>query len=225
MPSRAPVEIHVSAPVAAVGLLYGELVNASAWERTACEQLGLLAERLLEGARSRVPGAAVEIRNWHPNRGRRSNPEPFDLIESLDDALETVSRAHGFSNWAAAQAGGRHRADRVLEQAIESLLAGEIAALTHALESHPDLVLRRSHYGHRATLLHYLAANGVETYRQRVPSNAPELAALLLERGANPTATAAAYGAHLTTRDLLISSSHPTNAGVAAQLLSILHRS
>src|SRR5512134_1794628 len=66
----------------------------------------------------------------------------------------------------------------------------------------PDLVIWRSHYGHRATLLHYLAANGVETYRQRVPRNASSLASLLTQRGADPHATATMYGAAQTTRGL-----------------------
>ena len=42
---------------------------------------------------------------------------------------------------------------------------------------------------HRATLVYYLAANGVEDFRQRSPANAPEIARFLLEcrrRGGRP---------------------------------------
>ena len=35
---------------------------------------------------------------------------------------------------------------------------------------------------HHATLLHYVGANGVDGYRQRMPANAVEIATILLER-------------------------------------------
>jgi hypothetical protein len=222
MAARLTGGAYVSDEVADVLRLYGDLVGETAWQRSACEQLQLLAERLLEGARMRLPGAAVEIANWLPSRNERSARNWFDRMESVDDALATVACSHGFSGWTAAEADGQTRADPALEGAIESLLAGDIAAVTRAVDEFPDLVARRSHYGHRATLLHYLAANGVETYRQRVPGNAPELASLLIARGADPAATAAMYGAPRTARGMLISSSHPTTAGLASELLAVL---
>jgi hypothetical protein len=224
MPARATGEVYIADAVSDVLRLYGDLIGESAWQRSAREQLKLLADRLTEGVRMHLPGAAVELANWLPSRHGRSGQDWFDRMLSRDDALATVAGAHGFSSWAAAEADGQARADPVLEAAIESLLAGDIAAVRRAMVEYPDLVERRSHYGHRATLLHYLAANGVETYRQRVPRCAPALAALLIERGADPCATAAAYGAALTTRALLISSSHPTAAGIAGELLSVLDR-
>jgi hypothetical protein len=215
-------DVFIPDPVAQVLRLYAGLVDERAWVRTACEQIESLAYRLLDGHRTQAAGAAVELHNWLPNAGSRSPSELFDLPLSIDDAFEAVSRAHGFSRWSAAAADGRRRGDPVLERAVEDLLCGDIRALTTTLTNVPDLVARRSHYGHRATLLHYLAANGVETYRQRVPRNAPHLASLLLQQGADPLATANTYGAKRTMRELLVSSSHPSEAGVAVDLLAVL---
>ncbi len=214
----------VSEPVMEVLQLYDGLVDQTAWERTASDQIARLAQRLLDGHANRTPGAAVELHNWLPGAGSRSAAELFEGPLNIDDALEAVARAHGFSGWRAVQSAPRRRGDPVLERAVEDLLAGDLHSLRTALASTPDLVLRRSHYGHQATLLHYLAANGVETYRQRVPRDAAQIASLLLERGADPDATANAYGRPLTTRSLLISSGHPYAAGVTDGLLAVLDR-
>jgi hypothetical protein len=217
-------DVFVSEPVAHVLRLYDGLVDERAWERTAREQVGLLAARLLDGHRARHPGAAVELHNWLPRTGAVLTGEPFDRALTRDDALETVSRGHGFAGWAAAQTDGLRGADPEFERAVEDVLRGDVAALGSTLDRTPDLVRRRSHYGHRATLLHYLAANGVETYRQRVPLGASELAALMIERGADPLATATMYGGGRTTRAMLISSSHPAQAGVTGAVLAVLDR-
>ena len=75
---------------------------------------------------------------------------------------------------------------------------------------------------HRSTLLHYLAANGVEGYRQTTPSNAVEVARMLLEAGADVDALADLYGGHHNTMSMLVSSSHPANAGLQVALVDSL---
>lgn len=67
---------------------------------------------------------------------------------------------------------------------------------------------------HRATLLHYVAANGVEGYRQRTPPDVVEIAGILLQAGAEPDALADMYGAECTTMTMLVSSRPPANAGL-----------
>jgi len=171
-----------------------------------------------------LPGAAVELHNWLPNAGKRSTQELFELSLSRGEALDTVARAHGFANWQEAEVAERNAGDPVFERAIEDLLAGDVPGLVGALDRVPDLVVRRSHYGHRATLLHYLAANGVEIYRQRVPLNASAIAAILVERGADVLATANMYGKNQTMRGLLLSSAHPRAAGVTDALLALIDR-
>ena len=51
---------------------------------------------------------------------------------------------------------------------------------------------------HRATLLHYVAANGVEDYRQTSPSNAVPVAEALLHAGAEVDVLADTYAGGAT---------------------------
>src|SRR5205807_2098987 len=81
------------------------------------------------------------------------------------------------------------------EAAVEAVINGDEASLRRMLAEHPDLAQARSSRTccfdppeHRATLLHYVAANGVENYRQKTPPNAVEITRLLLDAGADPNA-------------------------------------
>jgi hypothetical protein len=213
-------DVFISEPVLQVLQLYDGLIDKDAWSLPVAAQLERLGRRLHEGHRARLPGAGVELSNWRPSSGR-SAQEQFDRPLSLEDAFEAVSRAHGFTGWRAA-ASNLERGAPDFEAAVELLLAADVSGLEAALDAAPELVRRRSHHGHRATLLHYLAANGVETYRQRVPRNAANIAALLLARGADRLAEADMYGGRRTTRAMLISSSHPAHAGVTADILELL---
>jgi ankyrin repeat protein len=67
-----------------------------------------------------------------------------------------------------------------------------------------------------------LAANGVEDERQRSPRNAPDIAKMLLEAGADPNALCSAYGSRCTTMALLVSSTPPADAGVQVPLVHVL---
>jgi hypothetical protein len=215
--------VFVARPVADVVALYGDLVDHRASARSACAQIDVLATRLLEGHRRRHAGAAVELHNWLPGATQQAPTALFGLPLTLDDARDAAARAHGFADRHAAAlavAGG----DTELEAAIEALLQGDVVGLTAAIDRTPDLVVRRSHYGHGATLLHYLAANGVETYRQRVPLNGAAIASMLLARGADPNAEADMYSGRRRTRGMLISSAHPRLAGVTDEILRVLDR-
>ncbi|HEX3251844.1 MAG TPA: ankyrin repeat domain-containing protein [Pyrinomonadaceae bacterium] len=86
----------------------------------------------------------------------------------------------------------------------------------------PRLVQARSTREHRATLLHYVSANGVEGYRQKTPANIVEIAELLLEGGAEVDAEAAVYGVGATTLGLVATSVHPFHAGVQNPLMQLL---
>ncbi|MBI3491766.1 MAG: ankyrin repeat domain-containing protein [Acidobacteria bacterium] len=115
------------------------------------------------------------------------------------------------------------------ESAVEAVINGDVATLGSRLGENPELVRARStrvtHFdppAHRATLLHYVAANGVEGYRQRTPTNAVAVAKMLLEAGAEVDALADLYGGRHTTMSMLVSSCHPANAGVQVALVDTL---
>ena len=105
---------------------------------------------------------------------------------------------------------------------MDAVVLGRLEELDSLLADAPDLVSRRSSYGHRATLLHYTAANGVEIRRQVVPANAAEITARLLDAGADPAARSHAYGATPDTLAMLKSSAHPRAAGVAEEIERVL---
>ena len=108
------------------------------------------------------------------------------------------------------------------ENAVIAVIDGDTAALRRLLSDQPDLIRARSERDHHATLLHYIAANGVEDEHQRTPPNALEIARLLLDAGAEPDALATMYGGNSTTLCMLVSSVHPAQAGVQADLVRLL---
>ena len=168
---------------------------------------------------------------WLPRE--LSEAEVRDAAFGTEDARLVVARSYEFEDWGAlvelvnaVQEGG---AVLRFEAAVEAVVDGDLEGLRRRLDEDPGLVTARSTRRccfdppvHRATLLHYLAANGVEAWRQRSPKNAAELARLLCERGAEADAPADIYGGECTTLSLLVSSAHPAEAGVQVDLLDVL---
>ena len=120
--------------------------------------------------------------------------------------------------------GAQRERDVLFERAADAVAAGDLAALRALLNEAPWLVHSRSPREHRATLLHYCAANGTEALRQRTPPTAPEVAQLLLDRGADVDAAARFYGGGVgaTTLALTLTSRHPAEAGVDGALVRVL---
>jgi ankyrin repeat protein len=108
------------------------------------------------------------------------------------------------------------------EAAVEAVIAGDLDALRPLLREHPELVHARSARPHRATLLHYIAANGVEEERQKTPPNAVEIARTLFEAGAEADALADMYEGQYATLSMLVSSCHPAKAGLQIALAETL---
>jgi hypothetical protein len=156
-----------------------------------------------------------------------------DAALSLDDARLALARSYDFLDWAAVvayvEAVSSAGPVAAFETAVEAVVAGDLSALEDALRRDPALVRARSSRRccfdppvHRATLLHYIGANGVEHVRQKTPPNAVAIAHALLEGGAEPDALADMYGAECTTMSMLVSSSHPANAGLQVSLINLL---
>jgi uncharacterized protein (DUF1810 family)/ankyrin repeat protein len=111
---------------------------------------------------------------------------------------------------------------RDFESAADAIINGDLPALQEALARHPELIRTRSIREHRSTLLHYVAANGVEGERQKTPQNILEITSLLLDAGAEINAESEAYGGHSTTLMLAATSCHPEDAGLQIPLLRLL---
>jgi hypothetical protein len=156
-----------------------------------------------------------------------------DAPLSLDDARLAIARNYDFLDWPAlvdyVDAVSRDGPVHDFEAAVEAVVAGDLGSLQSALCRDPALVHARSSRVcgfdppvHRATLLHYIAANGVEAYRQKTPGNAVEIARTLLVAGAEPDALADMYGTPCTTMSMLVSSSHPAAADLQVSLTELL---
>lgn len=138
-----------------------------------------------------------------------------------------IARFYGFEAWSALAeyAAAVSREDSLVyefESAVEAVIAGDAPTLTLLLRETPELIRARSTRSHRATLLHYIAANGVEQYRQKSPANAVEIAKILLQSGAEADAVANMYGGPQTTMSMLVSSDPPAKAGVQIALAETL---
>ncbi len=169
---------------------------------------------------------------WLPKK--LSDAEVRSEAFDLSDAELTVARAYDFENWSrladhAAAVTDEGSAVWEFESAVEAVVQGDLATLESSLHAHPDLVHARStrvtHFDppvHGATLLHYVAANGVEGHRQKTPPNAVAVARMLLEAGAEPDALAGMYGGQHATMSLLVSSDHPARAGLQVPLVDTL---
>jgi ankyrin repeat protein len=200
------------------------------------------ADALLAGWNTSDAGAMRVFRNRHPKflddqipwlERNLTDAEARAMPIDREDARLALARWYEFQDWqrleeyvASVQPPGPIAR---FERAVEAVIDGDIGTLKQLLAEYPDLVRARSTRVnnfdppmHRATLLHYLAANGVEGYRQRSPKNAAAVATVLLEAGADPNALSWAYGGQCTTMALLVSSSAPADAGVQVPLVETL---
>jgi len=211
--------------------------------RSTLDQYQQQAEELLAAHRA---GDAQAIRILHENHPRFLDSKitwlPRDLSDSeirsaaleLADAQLTIARWYSFQGWLAlaeyVESVTRDGSPVFqFESAVEAVITGDAATLESLLRENPELVRARSTRitsfdppVHRATLLHYVAANGVEGYRQKTPHNAVEIAKILLKAGAEVDALADMYGGHCTTMSMLVSSDPPAKASVQIALVETL---
>ena len=203
----------------------------------------LQAEMLLDGWRTRDREAVDIIRHYHPRfldekitwlPKRMTEEEATRVPIALDDTRVALARWYTFADWSrlaeyvrAVTTEGSPVA--LFESAVEAIINGDAPALSMLQRDHSELVRARSTrvtwqdpHVHAATLLHYIAANGVEGHRQKSPKNAVEIATLLLKAGAEVDALAYMYGGEATTMSMLVSSTPPARAGVQIPLLHTL---
>ncbi len=158
-------------------------------------------------------------------RAKGTDGELWAAGLTAEQAREAMAVDHSYKNWADAASHADDAVDTRFEAACDAIQAGDVVALSRMLDDEPGLIRQRSPFPHRAMLLHYVAANGVEVERQiESPANAVEVMHLLLERGADADADCTIYGDGQTTMCLLVSSAGPAKAGVMAPLVEELCR-
>jgi len=219
MNNKKSVFIHPD--VALVRELHSVILSSFDPSGTMLELLELMAVNLAEACEAGDPRTQVEIKNYM----KPGEFEPVDdlLHVNLGMAREIMARQHGFMDWEEVKYGGRVSFQSDFEKAVDLLISGEVDALEKILMENPHLVIQRSAYPHKATLLHYAAANGVEIRRQIVPLNLPDVIRLLLSRGADLHARGFFYGSMMDTRNLLQTGTHTREAGIYEEVSNLLN--
>ncbi len=193
--------------------------------RPSLEQFRKQAKDLLKACRS--PEAVHRIRKFHPRLTKLTEAEIADAKFSLSDAQWVIAREHAFETWPkfvnhiqeVARTGS---AVSKFERAADAIVTGDLPCLKRLLQENPELVRARSTRAHGAPLIHYVAANGVEDFRQKTPKNIVEITKALLGAGAEVDATTQEYGGTSTALGLAATSCHPAQAGVQLELLDVL---
>lgn len=166
------------------------------------------------------------IKKYHPHPSHVLDSDTLSAKFALADAQLVIAREHGFESWPkfAKHIEALTRASSPasqFESAADAIVTGDAGTLVSLLRENPGLIRARSPRMHRATLLHYLGANGFENYRQKSPKNSVEIAKILLDSGAEIDAVADIYGKS-TTLGLVATSVHPKQAGVQIALMETL---
>ena len=202
------------------------------------------AIKFLSAFKSGDPEATRWVRRYHPSLPGRPNTNDRNAVAesdlqrlrlSPDDARFIIARRHQFEDWPKFvkhihELNLKDSPVAQFETAVDAIVSGDFARLKRLLRQNPELVHARSTREHRATLLHYVAANAVEDYRQKTPKNIVAIAKALLLAGAEVDADLD-YGLvrdHYperigsTTLGLAATSCHPAAAGVQIPLIDLL---
>src|SRR6266849_4353735 len=191
------------------------------------EQYRKLAKDLVKACKSGTPATAAWADRWMASLLAGSNRRRIDrAAQQVEDfAVRTLTRNDRRCVVADAQfvlaLAHSDTETAAFEAAAEAVVRDE-ATLQELLREHPGLIRARSTREHRATLLHYVSANGVEGYRQKSPPNAARITELLLAAGADVEAEADVYGGGCTALGLVATSTPPREAGVQIPVIDVL---
>lgn len=213
--------VYIDDDIKKIQRLHESMLKANRSTFSVIEYLSLQVERICEAHRAGDTAVCFHLGCWCTPLVGTPRAEIMQCDLSTDMAQLTIAREHGYTDWTAVQTLGDTRFDERFENCVDTLLAGDLETLNNTLANDPTLAHQRSQYGHGATLLHYLAANGVESYRQVTPLNAEQIALALVDAGAEVKSSANIYGGS-TPLELLVSSAHPANAGVTDKVAKVL---
>jgi len=217
-------EIYIGKDIAALRELHKEVLETDRSQLTIRELLELQARNILTAHANRNAAVTFHLGSWCTGFIGKSHAEMLDAELTLKQAQQTIASEYGFKSWSDVQSLGDKPFDLTFEATVDHVLAGELQKLKAQLQDSPLLIQQASQFPHRATLLHYIAANGVESHRQITPLNAVDITQCLIDAGADVNAEANMYGGGSKTLGLLLSSAHPANAGVVDQVAEVLRK-
>ena len=217
------VSVYVHPKIHKVIELYADIFANDFHSLPIGAQLGLQAARLTEAHHNRDDAVCFQIASWHPDLIGQSDERILNSSFTVNDAKVTIAREYGFKEWSEVEAIKGRASDVVFENAVDTMLSGGLASLREQIRNTPDLLRARSQYGHRATLLHYVGTNGVESYRQIVPLNLARIVDFLISAGADRHSKANIYGGS-TPRQLFESSKHSYESQVYEDVIGVFGR-
>ena len=200
---------------------YGDLLVNIDHYTSIKDHLRALSFRMWEGVKSKNDAIFNEISNYHWKHLGKSASTLLAAELTEEDCKQTIANEYGFRRWTEVEHMNSPY-NKTFESVVNTMLNGDLAKVKIYISDNIGLVNQKSQYGHKATLLHYAASNGVEIWRQRVPLKLPEIVSYLIEQGANKNAKMKVYGGEYTAAELLPSSAHPKEAGVASELRKLL---
>ena len=196
---------------------YGASIHYSAFQ-TIQEHLSTLATMLYEGIHSGHDYLYAEVNNYHPLHLGEPIIQLKEADLDLTDCQWTIACEYGFKSWEDVLDLRKTEYNRPFEEAVDHLLGGNFQELQALIRTYPNIITASSQYGHKATILHYTASNGVELWRQQVPINLPEMTAYLIHMGVSKWTLMNVYGSQYDAMTLLKSSIHPYKAGVGQEM-------
>ncbi len=216
-------KVYIDRKVQKLQELYKNLFDREFYALPIGTQLELQAEILTQAHRNQNRSVAFQIASWHPKLVGKSDAQILDYTFTMNDGRLTIAREYGYKNWNEVEALEDKSSNADFEQAVNTMLAGDLPSLVEQIKESSNLVRARSRYGHGATLLHYAGTNGVESYRQVVPQNLANIVEFLLASGADHTCEANIYGGS-TARALFESSKHSYESKVHENVVAVFEK-
>ena len=194
------------------------------------DALAAEAAELYAAVAGRADESQARRFTWHTRRFRgKTGRDVVAAGVTRELARDVVASQESFASWGELAAyADRLRAEpggdaAAFERAARMVVHGDVAGLRSHLATRPDVAAAASPRRHGGSLWHYLAANGVEDSAQRTPGNAVEIARMLRESGGGKAVDRVCnvYGGGPGSTPLvaLVTSAHPANAGVQADLV------
>lgn len=218
------MKIYCHPQVQSVYELHQSIIEDRGMYHTVKAQLTLFVDHLYQQYQAGDERTAIEVKNYHPDHHQSSTEEIFAAKLDLAAFQQTIAREYGYADWHDVIEHANVAFDAQFEQCVNLLLAGEMELLENETDKNPALLSMHSAYGHRAGLIHYIAANGVELWRQVVPENLVEITQMLLRQGADAEQTHNIYNGNETLLALIETSAHPQEAGIAKELMAVIKK-